>query len=523
MIGENIMDYNNIYNFKNPIRHFINIDNIIFPTSPASIDIDDTCWTKPIKFTIRKNDNSFRTLKLPNIISLTCAYEHFKTFPHFDDPQQLDTSHKRLSVRLNTGDFAIGEYDVQLENDFEELCVYDNLIKLDIKEFYGRLYTHYLDFNGLPDRYITNMNFGATNGLIMGNYLSLYFAEQHLTKISYVLENALVEQNIICDFTYFSDDFYFFCKKEYVIKIIQIFYSVLDQFDLQGNENKYEIWDYEKFNSYNVIARYWKKLIAHCNTHYSSESSQNKLVFINQIVYRISQLYDEKQKRVFINNFFKTKYFRTLNLEKFITKEYDYHQLCYIFRTSPESLLYCIDKFRYMNNFDKNKVKKFFKIRFKESLKTSFHEEQLYYFYAIGELGFTDILAENTELVLCSKNQVLISYYLSIHLFSEQDINTLKNNTDEAYWFQNYHLILYTPNLLTDLENSILSYLIPEKCRPVPNEKSSAVKRRTTYMEFYKENLSNGKALIQNINDIEIAIHEYLDLRFEEEENLFFR
>ena len=286
MIGENIMDYNNIYNFKNPIRHFINIDNIIFPTSPASIDIDDTCWTKPIKFTIRKNDNSFRTLKLPNIISLTCAYEHFKTFPHFDDPQQLDTSHKRLSVRLNTGDFAIGEYDVQLENDFEELCVYDNLIKLDIKEFYGRLYTHYLDFNGLPDRYITNMNFGATNGLIMGNYLSLYFAEQHLTKISYVLENALVEQNIICDFTYFSDDFYFFCNKEDVSKIIQIFYSVLDQFDLQGNENKYEIWDYEKFNSYNVIARYWKKLIAHCNTHYSSESSQNKLVFINQIVYR---------------------------------------------------------------------------------------------------------------------------------------------------------------------------------------------------------------------------------------------
>ena len=69
MIGENIMDYNNIYNFKNSIRHFINIDNIIFPTSPASIDIDDTCWTKPIKFTIRKNDNSFRTLKLPNIIS----------------------------------------------------------------------------------------------------------------------------------------------------------------------------------------------------------------------------------------------------------------------------------------------------------------------------------------------------------------------------------------------------------------------------------------------------------------------
>ena len=40
-------------------------------------------------------------------------------------------------------------------------------------------------------------------------------------------------------------------------------------------------------------------------------------------------------------------------------------------------------------------------------------------------------------------------------------------------------------------------------------------------MEFYKENLSNAKALIQNINNIELAIHEYLDLRFGEEENLF--
>ena len=521
MIGERIMDYNNIYNFKNPIRHFINIDHLSFPTNPSSIDIDDTCWTKPFKFTIRKTENSFRTLKMPNILSLVCAYEHFKNFPYFNDPQQLDMEHKRLSAKLDTGDFAIGEYDIQLENDFEELCVYDNLIKLDIKEFYGRLYTHYLDFNGLSDRYITNLNLGATNGLIMGNYLSLYFAEQHLTKISHALENELSIQNINCDFTYFSDDFYFFCNKSDNSKVLQIFYSVLDKFDLQGNEEKYEIWDYEKFNSYNVIARYWKKLIAHCNTHYSNESSQNKLVFINQIVYRVSQLHDEKQKKVFINNFFKTKYFQKLNLETFIVKKYDYHQLCYIFRTSPEALLYCIDKFKYMSNFDKQKVHKFFKIRYNESLKTPFFEEQLYYFYAINELNYTDILSENIDNVICSKNQVLISYYLNAHLFSEQDINCLKAMTDEELWFQNYHLILYTFDLFADLENSILTYLIPKKCCPMPNEKPSVTKRRETYMNFYKENLSSTNALIQSIDDVELAIHEYLDLRFEEEENLF--
>ena len=520
--GGNLMDYNNIYNFKNPVKHFININNLTFPTAPASISIESTCWTKPFKFRIQKNSNSFRTLKMPNIIALTCAYEHLKTLPHFDDPQQLDIKHKRLSARLNTGDFAVGEYDIHLENDFNALCVYDNLIKLDITEFYGRIYTHYLDFNGLTDRYITNMNFGATNGLIMGNYLSLYFAEQYLVKISQEIENSLSAQGITCEYTYFSDDFYFFCNKNDNAKIIQIFDSTLDKFDLDRNGAKFELWDYEKFNSYNVIARYWKKLIAHCNTHYSSTSNNNKLVFINQIIYRISQLYDDKQKKVFINNFFKTKYFRTLDLENFITKYYDYHQLCHIFRTSPESLLYCIDKFSRMTNFDKGQIHKFFKIRYGESLKTPYHDEQLYFFYAIQLLEFHDILSDSKDLVLKSDNQILISYYLKDNILSEQDINILKTITDESYWFQSYHLILYSSDLLSDIDNSIMTYLIPKKCLPTANESSTNCNRRQTYMEFYKENLTLGNALIQDIEDVEMTIHEYLDLRFEEEENLYY-
>ena len=96
----------------------------------------------------------------------------------------MEEKHKRLSAKLNTGDFTIGSFEDQLQTDFNNLCIYDNLMKLDIKDFYGRIYTHYLDFNGLEDRYLTNMNNGATNGIIMGNYLSLYFAEQHLAKIS---------------------------------------------------------------------------------------------------------------------------------------------------------------------------------------------------------------------------------------------------------------------------------------------------------------------------------------------------
>ncbi len=113
--GGEVMSYNNIYNFKNPIRHFIDVDKLIFPTNISSLNIDDTCWTLPIKFRIQKDDSSFRTLKLPNILQTICAYEHFKSFPEFTHTQNLDLDHKRLAPEMDTGDFKIGEYDNQLE------------------------------------------------------------------------------------------------------------------------------------------------------------------------------------------------------------------------------------------------------------------------------------------------------------------------------------------------------------------------------------------------------------------------
>lgn len=103
-------EYNNIYNFKNPVRHFLNIDNLIF-RNPESIDINDTSWTVPVKFRVLKNESDFRTLKLPNILQFAVAYEHFKDFPEFCDPYGMEEKHKRLSAKLNTGDFTIGSFE----------------------------------------------------------------------------------------------------------------------------------------------------------------------------------------------------------------------------------------------------------------------------------------------------------------------------------------------------------------------------------------------------------------------------
>ena len=41
------MNLNNLYNFKNPIRHFIDIESLWFPTDDSSFEINKLSWTGP--------------------------------------------------------------------------------------------------------------------------------------------------------------------------------------------------------------------------------------------------------------------------------------------------------------------------------------------------------------------------------------------------------------------------------------------------------------------------------------------
>ena len=425
----------------------------------------------------------------------------------FDNPTKLDENHKRLSVNVRSGEFSIGSFEAGLKNDFEKLCIYDKLLRIDIKEFYGRVYTHLLGM-GDNERYLTDMNTGATNGLIMGNYLSLYWAEKHLSDISHDLESEFRENDIECEFSYFSDDFYFFFNDGSEQDIVRIFDRVLEKYDLERNKDKNECWDYFSYNNYNVVEKYWKKVIAICNQTRQRES-QKRLVFINQLIYRCSLLEDDKLRRVLINGFFRTKYFRKdIDLSKYTFRDYDIHQLCFLFKLSPECLLYSADRFMKLSNFDSNKFKHFFEVRYKECLKKDFNEEQLYYFYAMKLWGFDEFLKQKTELVIHSKNQVLISYYLIEGWFSSEQIEWLKKQKKEELWFQNYHLIMYTQELFDTLDNSIDEYLLPDFAK-------KAV-QKNAYKEFYRNNLQAKKAMILPVDEVGKELHEYLNIRFEE-------
>lgn len=505
---------NDVYNFKNPIRHFLNIDNVRLAKPVEDIVLKDLAWTEPINFRIRKDENTYRTLKLPNILNFLKAYSCFKDYENFSDTSQMDT-HKRLVPNLETGDFAAGVYDEQLENDFQELSIYDNLIKLDIKSYYGRVYTHHLEFgsvNGTEENFLTNLNMGNTNGLIMGNYLSLYFAEKYSTKISKDLESVINQRHIDCRFSYFSDDFYFFCNKTDNEQIIDIFDVVLESYDLERNNKKIETWNYLSYNNHHVIEKYWKKIISESKIRYDEKSDNNKLYFINQLIYRMSQLKDEKMQKSFIINFFKSTYFSELDVEAYTLEEYNYHQLCYIFRFVPETLLYALDKFRYYERFRGSDFERFLKVQYKKVLTKSYNEEQLYYYYAIKLLGFNTLLIENVDKVMECNNQLLISYYLKDGFMNTIDIAKLKLRKEESYWFQNYHLILYS-DLLNNIENSIDAYLIPLK--------ADKQRQKDTYLNFYKDNLENGISLLSDMHKISSNIDEYINMKIEERIQVF--
>ena len=518
------MSLSNNYNFRNSVRHFINIDQLDYPADISTFDpIDELCWTKPISFRIYKADDRFRTIKMPNILNYVRALNYYNGLPHFNDVRLLDPQHKRLDANLDTGDFVSGNYNLQLNEDFMNLCNYDVLVKLDISEYYGRIYTHYLDLevNGLKDEPLAWLNNGRTSGLLMGNYLSLYFAEYLSSRISDELQENIEAENINCVFTYFSDDFYFFCNQDDIEKVLNLFDKTLAEYDFVRKEKK-EIWTYETYNTHNLLTRYWKATIRTWNLEilkdYENHKKhpetpiEHKYSFLNQLVYRLSALQNEKNKKSFITNFFKTKHFQSCDYSDYKVCSYDLHQLFFLIKYAPESLLYIshiVNAIPDIKN-DSN-TKGFLKARYEEVLKQELHDVQMYFYYAIKTLGFDDIFPGTTNLVLQSQNQVLVAYYLKDGIFTEEQISSLKMIEGEEYWFQNYHLILYTPSLRSDLNTNIKKYLIPKRLSIKPNST-----REGRYYSFYYDNIQNGHALISDITDVTASIEDYLESRYEE-------
>lgn len=500
-------DFNILYNFKNPIRHFFDLEKMDYNTAKKS-EIDDFSWAAPVSFKIFKTENSKRTIGFPNVLNFYYALQKMHGLDNFYSIKNLSPK-KRVTPDLDTGEFSVLSYSKSIQNDLFNLTKYDKLIILDIKSFYGRIYTHELGLEDAPDqleRRVSGLNLGKTNGLLLGSYLSLFLAEKFLVKIENRLNEEIKKNDIDCYYEYFSDDFYFFCNNKDIEIIQKLFGGVLDEFELQINETKTEIIDFETYSKNNSLEKLWKKVIKLSEQKdREAEIKRHKEIgylghpaFFTQLVYRLSQISEFKYKRIFLANFFKTYYFRNINPKHYMLSESDFNYLCFIYKSMPETILYSLDKVKQMKGFNCDLFKEFLISRFKSSFFIGNYEEAVYIYYAFKLCGFNDDLKAFKQDVLNSKNQVLISYFILDKIIEKPDYEQFITNVKENEWLQNYHYCLV-------YDKSKFAILIPSWAKKE--------KQKKTYEDFYKTNLEKNISILKPIESVTADIYKYIDLK----------
>lgn len=500
---------NNLYNFKNPIRHFFNIDKINF-TNVENLTYKELAWTIPVKFKIFKTEDTQRTLNFPNILNFYHTLKLLKSESNFNFIKFISKK-KRVSPDIETGEFSVLSYDDCIKKDLYNLTKYDKLLMLDIKDYYGRIYTHDLPLSNEQeniDARIASLNNGRTNGLLLGSYISLYLAELILKNIEDELDKELKENKITCEYEYFSDDFYFFCYDKDINNIQKVFNKVLDNHQMELNHSKTIILDFEEYSKNNNLEKLWKKIINIAITKDNEAKEKRKKnpnfkqhpSFFTQLIYRLSQLKDLKYKRIFLLNFFKTNYFHQLNPNHFCLSKSDFNYICYIYKLMPECLLYSLDKIKRISGFDTKHFTDFLTSRFSSSLNTNKQEEQLYFYYAIKQFSNSEtILKDFVSSVLTTNNQILISYFIIDELINKEQYNNAFGEKKEELWLQNYHYLLKYDK--TDIDT-----LIPAN--------AVNTKQKDSYKKFYNENISKSVPLLKPITEVGHTITDYLKKRF---------
>lgn len=128
-------------------------------------------------------------------------------------------------------------------------------IKLDISSFFDSIYTHSIPwaihgkiaakknhsdslYGNLLDKCMRNMNYGQTNGILVGNAASRIVSELILCKTDVKIKNRF--PNISCK--RYVDDYYIFTSDYTQVKsIISFIRTELSEYELLLNENKIEI------------------------------------------------------------------------------------------------------------------------------------------------------------------------------------------------------------------------------------------------------------------------------------------
>lgn len=92
------------------MRHFVDIDSLEYSDDIENFNTRELCWTMPISFNIQKGNGRYRTLKIPNILNFMRAYYYYYSdLLYFNNIQEINPKHRRMTVNFDTGDFVAGE------------------------------------------------------------------------------------------------------------------------------------------------------------------------------------------------------------------------------------------------------------------------------------------------------------------------------------------------------------------------------------------------------------------------------
>ena len=226
-----------------------------------------------------------------------------------------------MQIDFDERKFKSNSYSSFLEERLNLLISdYDKLYKIDIHSYYKSIYTHVfekLSDTNLKkiDEYIRVFNNKKTNGLLLGNLLSTFSANEIMEELTNDLQKKLSKSKIL----YFSDQFYIFYN-ELDYEDNEIYNEVSrtigrDYFELKINSEDSKIYNHEQLlTSRNFLKKVSELVHIQKSTHKDIDKDlENLLHFFNAFIEEYYQI-SENNRLSFIEVVLKSVFSSPVNL-----------------------------------------------------------------------------------------------------------------------------------------------------------------------------------------------------------------
>lgn len=246
----------NNYVFQNRFKVYFNDSiDLILNYLDSNLDVKNLC-TKNYYMDM-KCGNKNRVISFPNVFSYSYAVNGI-----FDSGinnfGKIGSNMNWMNIDFKKRKFQSNSYTWFLDKRMELLVAsYDKMYKIDIKSFYKQIYTHVFEKinEGDIDIWIRSFNGKKTNGILLGNLLSTFSANEIMHYLSNEIGNVLDGTEVL----YFSDQFYiFYNDSDYTdSKIFDVVSQIIgkEYFEFKINENDSKVFKYEDLVSYKDFNR----------------------------------------------------------------------------------------------------------------------------------------------------------------------------------------------------------------------------------------------------------------------------